>query len=187
MIICGYQGIGKSTLARDRLICDKFPVIDLESGNFWVDGKRSNDWYKIYANIAVHLSQQKNIVILSSHKVVRDYLYDLHSGERLATIYPAIDLKDEWIEKLQQRYDLSKKEKDYKALMNAKEMYEENIRDLANQSGFDHIQLNADYYSLEFVITKYYLLATMLLDEKPILQKDDEDATIILKEYNENE
>lgn len=180
MIICGYQGIGKSTLARDRLICDKFPVIDLESGNFWVDGKRSNDWYKIYANIAVHLSQQNNIVMLSSHKVVRDYLYDLHSGERLATIYPAIDLKDEWIVKLENRYYVSKKEKDYKALMNAKEMYEQNVHDLETQIGFDHIELKNIDYSLEPIITTYNTMVRMLPDGKKILHIDD--CTIILKE-----
>lgn len=53
MIIVGYQGIGKSSLAgRDK----KF--IDLESGNFWIDGKRADDWYKPYCKIAEHLSQQ---------------------------------------------------------------------------------------------------------------------------------
>ena len=53
MIVIGYQGIGKSTLAgRDH----KF--IDLESGNFWVDGKRADDWYKPYCQIAEHLSKK---------------------------------------------------------------------------------------------------------------------------------
>ena len=41
MIIIGYQGIGKSTLAGHN------SVIDLESGNFWNDGKRIDDWYII--------------------------------------------------------------------------------------------------------------------------------------------
>ena len=119
MIICGYQGIGKSSLAKSCLIENEIPVIDLESGNFWIDGKRSDDWYKIYANIAVHLSKQGNIVMLSSHKNVRDYLYQMNSGERLATIYPTMELKDRWINKLESRYIFTKKDKDYKALMNA--------------------------------------------------------------------
>lgn len=38
MIVIGYQGIGKSTLANKDL-----RFIDLESGNFWVDGKRADD------------------------------------------------------------------------------------------------------------------------------------------------
>ena len=51
MIVIGYQGIGKSSLAGRNNI-----FIDLESGNFWVDGKRADDWYKPYCQIAEHLS-----------------------------------------------------------------------------------------------------------------------------------
>ena len=180
MIICGYQGIGKSTLANTCMIEYEIPVLDLESGNFWVDGMRSQDWYKVYANIAIHLSQQGNIVMLSSHKAVRDYLYNLHSSERLATIYPSIDLRDQWIVKLENRYYVSKKEKDYKALMNAKEMYEQNVHDLKTQIGFDHIELKNIDYSLEPIITTYNTMVRMLPDGKKILHIDD--CTIILKE-----
>lgn len=180
MIICGYQGIGKSTLANTCMIKHKIPVLDLESGNFWVDGMRSQDWYKVYANIAIHLSQQGNIIMTSSHKAVRDYLYQLNSGERLATIYPGIELKDQWIEKLQKRYDLTKKEKDYKALMNAKEMYEQNIRDLASQNGFDYICLNSINYCLEDIIIEYNDLVRDLPDGYKVYNMGD--ASIILKE-----
>lgn len=159
MIICGYQGIGKSTLAKTCMIDHEIPVLDLESGNFWVDGMRSQNWYKVYANIAIHLSQQGNIVMTSSHKAVRDYLALINQTERLAIIYPCIELKDQWIEKLQNRYYLTNKEKDYKALMNAKEMYEENIHDLAAQDRFDHIELTDINYSLENAITVYNSVA----------------------------
>ena len=157
MVICGYQGIGKSTLANTCMIEYEIPVLDLESGNFWIDGMRFADWYKVYANIAIHLSQQGNIVMLSSHKAVRDYLY-----------------------KLENRYYVSKKEKDYKALMNAKEMYEQNIHDLETQIGFDHIELKNIDYSLEPIITTYNTMVRMLPDGKKILHIDD--CTIILKE-----
>ena len=43
MIVIGYQGIGKSTYSNKDITC-----IDLESGNFWVDGVRLDDWYKVY-------------------------------------------------------------------------------------------------------------------------------------------
>ena len=52
MIIIGYQGIGKSTLAGKD---NKF--IDLESGNFWVNGERVENWYIPYCQIAEHLSK----------------------------------------------------------------------------------------------------------------------------------
>ena len=123
MIVIGYQGIGKSTLAgRDN----KF--IDLESSNFWVDGKRADDWYKPYCQIAEHLSEQGYIVFTSSHEVVRKQLKN--SSEQVVVAYPSIELKDEWIDKLEERYAKSKLEKDYKALMNAVDRYEENIKEL---------------------------------------------------------
>ena len=59
MIISGYQGIGKSSLA------GKNNCIDLESGNFWVDGKRADDWYKQYCQIANHLTEQGYRVFFS--------------------------------------------------------------------------------------------------------------------------
>ena len=127
MIVIGYQGIGKSTLAgRDN----KF--IDLESGNFWVDGKRADDWYKPYCQIAEHLSQQGYTVFTSSHEVVRKQLEN--SKEDVVIVFPSLTLKDEWIDKLERRYAESGLEKDYKALMNAKDRYEENIKELNNDN-----------------------------------------------------
>lgn len=124
MIVIGYQGIGKSSLAgRDR------KYIDLESSNFWVDGKRAEDWYKPYCNIAEHLSKQGYIVFTSSHEVVRNQL--AHSTEPVVVVYPAPELKNMWIDKLENRYRESRSEKDYKALMNAKDRYLDNIHELA--------------------------------------------------------
>ena len=122
MIISGYQGIGKSTLA------GKNNCIDLESGNFWVDGKRSDDWYKPYCQIANHLSEQGYIVFVSSHKVVREEL--MNSKEQVFVVFPAINLKEQWVKKLKERYEKTNLDKDYRALMNAKARYKENISEL---------------------------------------------------------
>ena len=124
MIIIGYQGIGKSTLANNKGV----RCIDLESGNFYVDGVRADNWYKIYVQIAKHLSQQGYTVFVSSHKVVRDEL--ANCGERVGACYPDLSLRDEWVAKLQARYDMSKLDKDYRALMNAKDRYMENISEV---------------------------------------------------------
>lgn len=122
MIIVGYQGIGKSTLA------GKDGCIDLESCNFWVDGKRSDDWYKIYCQIANHLSKQGYTVFVSSHEVVRKELKN--SKEFVYVVCPSLNLRYEWIDKLRKRYETSGLEKDYKALMNAEDRYCENIGEL---------------------------------------------------------
>ena len=65
MIVIGYQGIGKSTISH----ASKGNFIDLESGNFWVDGKRDPEWFKPYCQIALHLHKQGYVVFTSSHEV----------------------------------------------------------------------------------------------------------------------
>lgn len=146
MIVVGYQGIGKSTLAgRD------YKYIDLESGNFWVDGKRADDWYKPYCKIAEHLSAQGYIVFVSSHEVVRQYLVE-NSRELVALVYPSIELKDAWIDKLEKRYIKSGLEKDYKALMNAKNRYVENIQELQESCIEYKLEINKLSYDLESML-----------------------------------
>lgn len=146
MIIVGYQGIGKSTLAQNNP-----EIIDLESGNFWVDGNRIDDWYKVYANIAKHLSEQGKIVFTSSHKVFRDYLKE--NNIKFTVICPCLSLKEKWIDKLQERYNITNKDKDYKALMNAKQMYDDNIHDLLSEDNV--IELNYMNYDLGSIINSY--------------------------------
>ena len=87
MIIIGYQGIGKSSLAGPHL-----GYIDLESSNFKVDGMKIEGWQKIYCNIAKHLSNQGFKVFLSSHEVVRRELEGCN--EDVVIVYPDISLKD---------------------------------------------------------------------------------------------
>ena len=65
---------------------------------------------------------------MSSHKVVREELNKRNIDFQV--ICPSLKLKEQWINRLQERYLRTHTEKDYKALMNAKEMYEENISDL---------------------------------------------------------
>lgn len=149
MIIVGYQGIGKSTLAKSGN-----GFIDLESGNFWVEGHRSPDWSIVYANIAKHLNEQGYHVFTSSHKVVRKALLEIMKEEKVAICYPALFLKKEWVNKLETRYHLSNLEKDYKAWRNAAEMYDENITDLMMETNMIHIILKDMKYNLSDEINK---------------------------------
>lgn len=125
MIICGYQGIGKSTIA------GQLYTVDLESSNFYIDGERDENWYKVYANIARHLSEQGYIVFTASHKLFREYM--VSQGIEFVTVSPALGLKDEWVEKLNQRYLADRTEKNYRAYINAKIGYEDNVRDLQSE------------------------------------------------------
>lgn len=166
LIIVGYQGIGKSTLAKDGN-----GYIDLESGNFWVNGKRADDWYIPYCNIAMHLAQQGYIIFTSSHQVVRDYLSDNAKDIELAVCYPDYQLKDEWIKKLEDRYNQTKLEKDYKAWQNAVDRYDENIDEIRSSKRFHQITILGISYDLDFIIGSF----KCILD----YQKDDFTCEII--------
>lgn len=148
LIIIGYQGIGKSSLAGyDN-------CIDLESGNFWIGDKRSDDWYIPYCQIAMDLANQGFTVFTSSHRQVYEYLESVSLPENVgaAIIFcPERFMKDEWVDKLQDRYYRTRLEKDYKALMNAKDRFEENIFELCS-SGLPVIQPSAmDYVLYDYV------------------------------------
>lgn len=120
MIIIGYPGIGKSTLARRNK-----DYIDLESSCFFINNKRPEDWQVIYCKVAEDLSRQGKVVFVSSHKEVVDEL--LTTSEKVLAIYPDPKLKDEWIKRLKDRYEFTCLEKDRKAYQRALEHFDEDI------------------------------------------------------------
>ena len=141
MIIIGYQGIGKTTVSTGGN-----GYIDLESGNFWVNGKRDEKWYIPYCNIAGNLSEQGYNVFVSSHAVVREQLRN--SNQRKLIVCPSLGLKDAWIERLRARYDATRAGKDYRALMNAEDRYVENISVLLADDAFEHVVIQTMPYGL---------------------------------------
>lgn len=147
MIIVVYQGIDKSTLIGPESNC-----IDLESSNFFVDGKRDENWYKIYVSIAVDLSKQGFTVFTSSHKVVRDEL--LKYDEKIYIITPSLALEEEWVNKLECIYNVTKSDKDYKAYINAKLFYKENVCELIRCDSFDTTIIPCMTYSLKDIINE---------------------------------
>lgn len=144
MIIIGYQGIGKSSLAGTE------NCIDLESGNFWIDGERSDEWYKPYCQIANHLSEQGYTVFVSSHEVVREELKN--SKEKVFIVMPDERLRDQWIERLWNRYGFTGLDKDYKAYANAKYRYAENIYELMHCGIPYYIIIDMKYSLRDIVI-----------------------------------
>ena len=148
MIVIGYQGIGKSTLA-DR----EKGYIDLESSCFRIDGIRADDWYKAYSNIALDLSRQGYDVFTASHAVVREWLATHNkTNENIVICYPADFLKDLWVEKLEDRYNKTGLQKDLIAWKNAEDRYVDNINEMiadADKYGFGKCCLMSMDYDLE--------------------------------------
>lgn len=148
--IC-YQGVGKSSTVNEY---DFF--IDLESSNFKDEnGYRTDDWYVYYVNLAFDLAGQGYSVFVSSHEVVRrqiSYMKEkYYPNIRVAIVYPTVDIKDEWIERLENRYNENPTEKNKIAWLNAKDRFAENIAEMekdAYEFGFAIVKINKINYSL---------------------------------------
>lgn len=149
MIISGYPGIGKSSMAESF---DE--VIDLESHNMVVDGTRHDDWAKAYCNFARDFSNHCKTVFVSSHKEVRDELKDY---ECKLLVYPSISMKNSWIKKLEKRYDEFPSEKNRKALEFGKKYFESSILELQNDTNFKYkLELTNPRYNLMLELCDYY-------------------------------
>lgn len=139
VIVCGYQGIGKSTVAKD------IPnIIDLESSSFYgADEKtRPENWAYFYVKIAIDQALRGNDVFLSCHDSVREQLYlqyhDLYDEERSyvapLVIIPAIELKREWENRLLDRYFISLEPKDRRAYEFHTKEFETNVNELISNT-----------------------------------------------------
>lgn len=146
MIVIGYPGIGKSTLATQRP-----GYIDLDSSSFYDGLIRPENWFIFYCQVAESLSRQGNVVFVSSHRDVQFHL--LYSDERVVCIYPSILLKDKWINRLQARYNATGIDKDYRALTSAISHFDADISALM-VNGMPHREIGDMKYSLHGMIEK---------------------------------
>jgi hypothetical protein len=157
MVVIGYQGIGKSSTAKHLDNC-----IDLESSNFWItdesgDRHRCSDWEAAYANLALDLSSQGNIVFVSSHQKVRVELYkrNIKLNQDIIMIYPSEILKDDWLVRLKDRYEKDPSKKNEAAYLNAVDRFSDNIREMIDDAdlyGFRKVAIENIPYNLKNVI-----------------------------------
>lgn len=164
VIVCGYQGIGKSTVAKD------IPnVIDLESNSFYgADEKtRPENWAYFYVKIAIDQALRGKDVFLSCHDSVREQLYlqyhDLYDEERSyvapLVIIPAIELKNEWGNRLLDRYFISLEPKDRRAYEFHTKEFETNVNELISNTSLPlpTIFIRDINYDLRELIYKYLI------------------------------
>lgn len=98
-IICGFAGIGKSTLARTLE-----NVVDLESTPF------EKDWDR-YVKVAKHMANNGYLVLLSCHKELREKLHE--SGIDYVVAMPDKSMKEVYLN----RYKNRKNTKDFIEMM----------------------------------------------------------------------
>jgi len=156
MIVIGYQGIGKSTLASKR-----DGIIDLESSNFKIDGERDENWYIIYCRIAVSLACQGYIVLISSHECVRSELRKYNPNNpkdkyTVVIICPHYALEDQWIQRLHNRYIQDRSDKNYAAWKDAETHFADSIQSMTRDVVFSIILLDSMDYDLGGLIMSLY-------------------------------
>nr|DAP21658.1 MAG TPA: Bifunctional 3'-phosphoadenosine 5'-phosphosulfate synthetase 1-kinase fold [Caudoviricetes sp.]DAX49396.1 MAG TPA: Bifunctional 3'-phosphoadenosine 5'-phosphosulfate synthetase 1-kinase fold [Caudoviricetes sp.] len=148
MIIVGYPCIGKSTYAAGH----PYRAIDLESSNF----VKADNWVKSYCNVAIDLSRQGHVVFVSSHDAVRKQLLK-SDYEYVFVIYPALDIKEAWLERLHERYLETKLTKDYLAWQRALNHYDEDIAKLKEDAkGFSGFyEIGRGRYDLTVILDEF--------------------------------
>ena len=152
MIIIGFPGIGKSTLAYNN---DKF--VDLESSYFKPVNNRNDDWIVDYCKLAELLSKNGHIVFISSHKAVRDYIAKMRTDELVACVFPSERIREQWIKKLDDRKMDTGLYKIYSAIIRALDCYEDDIRELYSDDGVSYKWVITDInYNLEEEINKLF-------------------------------
>ena len=115
MIVCGFPGIGKTCVASEL---ERY--VDLESSGFNLTerddegrAEKMDHWEQAYCQIAFDMAFQGKIVFVSSHKSIRDRLFEMqkktifHADIPILIVYPGPENKKNWLERLERRYWIS--------------------------------------------------------------------------------
>lgn len=152
MIVVGYPGIGK------RILAGTNNCIKLNSSLFYWNGLKENlrnIGIRKYYNVANALSKQGNTVFLSPDPSILKELEK--TDEIVLIIYPSLELKDTWIEKLRAQYDETLTGTDYHAWKNAKHRYEDDIKELSKfNPRFLREEIDSIDYDLLKIIKRYH-------------------------------
>ena len=147
-IICGFPGVGKSTIAGWKR------CVDLEVTNFRIDGEKKEGWYKQYGQVALDLALQGFYVLVGTHKELRDWLREnVHGRVYVFAIYPVKEMKEDWVAKLQGRYIMTRNDKDRRAYERMKDEYENLVDELDNDEIFERVgKIKGLKYDMEELI-----------------------------------
>ena len=151
MIIIGYPGVGKTSLAGRH-----HQYIDLESSN-WnsPDNTKPDMWWWSYGKVAEDLSRQGYRVFVSCHPSVQKYFEE--SNEYVMVLYPSLELKEEWIKRVTDRYDRDRSMKNLAALNNVELYYDKQISSLNNSPFKNKLVLKYMNYTLDNEIDNFML------------------------------
>ncbi len=142
MIVCGYPGVGKSSVGAG------IGWIDLDSSLFsqWQSDDTNYDWVAHYVHVATELAKQGFTVLLSTHIDVIELLKNLEKIP-VVIICPKLEMKEAWSKRLQDRFENDPSDKNARAWKGAIQYWDKKIQSLLN-SGFPVYQLESLDYDL---------------------------------------
>ena len=153
IIISGFPGIGKSFLVKRNW---NYFLLDSDSSNFsWedIDKKiRHKEWPENYINHIKKNINKVDIILVSSHDVVRESL--VNNGIMFNLIYPDLSIKEEYIQRF---IDRGSNESFVNLLQSNYELW---INELMNQKNCEHFILQSGQY-LSDVIDKLKLISVI--------------------------
>lgn len=97
IIICGFAGIGKSSIQKHSDLYTTIKYYDLQSHNF----VKHPGWEKSYIDCACSLAKENDYVFVSTHDVVIKEL--MNRDVKFYIVYPYRYCKDEYMERFKQR------------------------------------------------------------------------------------
>jgi hypothetical protein len=102
LVVSGFPGIGKTFFRRRR---DDLNISDSDSSQFsWADEARTVRNPRFVEDYLAHVRQmtrEKDIVLVSSHRSIREGLY--HAGINYILVYPYSDQKEEYLQRFRNR------------------------------------------------------------------------------------
>lgn len=143
MIIMGYPGIGKTTLANGD-----YRFIDLDSSNPLLTGLiKKKHWERQYVGTAIYLSKKGYHVFVSTHpEVIKEVI--ARDGNNALIVFPSKDIKEYWLEKLLDRYKSLPNRQTHNAWRRARDHFDEDIEELSNVK-CHQIVLETESYDLK--------------------------------------
>ena len=120
MIIIGYPGIGKSTLASNNpeaycyLSANDYKIYD---NSVWMDR---------YCQDAIDEEPYSDVVFVDYYDEVLDRLNETNS--RVIVVAPALDLRDEWVKKLLRRYQQTFQTTHYYDYSRVEHVYDKDVQ-----------------------------------------------------------
>ncbi len=147
-VISAFPGVGKSWMFNNQQDLG-LKVSDSDSSNFsWLSkGVRHPDFPNNYIEHIKDAMQTNDVVLVSSHDVVRDAL--TQAGIEFLTVYPNISDKDEYL----QRFIKRGSDQAFVKLIN--DNWDEWISNINKNAGDLHVELNLGEYLSDFVLDRH--------------------------------